>query len=71
MVADADVVFDEAALLHLALPFVLDDRTVATSGMIRPQNGCAIEDGRLAPRDIPGHGLTLLPDARGRYGVSS
>ncbi len=30
-----------------------------------------IEDGRLAPRDVAGHGLTLLPDARGRYGVPS
>jgi cellulose synthase/poly-beta-1,6-N-acetylglucosamine synthase-like glycosyltransferase len=33
---DADVVLDRRALVHLALPFLLDRTTVATSGVIRP-----------------------------------
>src|SRR6185436_19253120 len=45
MVVDADVIVERDALLHLAAPFALNPKTVAASGMIRPQNGCTIEDG--------------------------
>jgi cellulose synthase/poly-beta-1,6-N-acetylglucosamine synthase-like glycosyltransferase len=50
---DADVVLDRDALVHLAIPFLEDERTVATSGMIRPLNGCALEAGRVSWIDLP------------------
>jgi cellulose synthase/poly-beta-1,6-N-acetylglucosamine synthase-like glycosyltransferase len=40
---DADVVLDRRALVHLALPFLLDQDTVATSGVIRPYSGNRLE----------------------------
>lgn len=53
LAVDADVVLQEDALLHLALPFVLDRRIRATSGLIRPQNGNTIEAGRLTATGLP------------------
>jgi cellulose synthase/poly-beta-1,6-N-acetylglucosamine synthase-like glycosyltransferase len=50
---DADVVLDPDALAHLAIPFALDARTVASSGMIRPQNGCDVVHGRLVRTAAP------------------
>src|SRR5262245_19735784 len=40
LAVDADVVLDRFAVVHLALPFALDPSVVASSGMVRPQNGC-------------------------------
>ena len=48
MVVDADVVVERDALVHLAVPFALNHATVASSGMIRPQNGCTITGGAIA-----------------------
>jgi cellulose synthase/poly-beta-1,6-N-acetylglucosamine synthase-like glycosyltransferase len=45
---DADVVLDRRALVHLALPFLLDSSTVATSGVIRPYGGNRPERGGAA-----------------------
>jgi cellulose synthase/poly-beta-1,6-N-acetylglucosamine synthase-like glycosyltransferase len=53
LVVDADVVLAADALVHLAIPFVLDDTTAATSGIIRLQNGCTIVDGRLREAAAP------------------
>jgi cellulose synthase/poly-beta-1,6-N-acetylglucosamine synthase-like glycosyltransferase len=50
---DADVVLDKFALVHLALPFITDPTTVASSGMIRPYNGCAVRHGRLGRVGMP------------------
>jgi cellulose synthase/poly-beta-1,6-N-acetylglucosamine synthase-like glycosyltransferase len=50
---DADVVLDTHALVHLAIPFVEEPRTIATSGMIRPQNGCTVQAGRLVSTGLP------------------
>jgi cellulose synthase/poly-beta-1,6-N-acetylglucosamine synthase-like glycosyltransferase len=50
---DADVVLAADALVHLAVPFVLDRNTVASSGIIRPQNGCDIDRGRLIRVSAP------------------
>jgi cellulose synthase/poly-beta-1,6-N-acetylglucosamine synthase-like glycosyltransferase len=48
LATDADVVFDAHALLHLAVPFVRHEETVATSGMIRLYNGCTLTRNRVA-----------------------
>jgi cellulose synthase/poly-beta-1,6-N-acetylglucosamine synthase-like glycosyltransferase len=53
MVVDADVVVDRDALVHLAVPFALNRATVASSGMIRPQNGCTIEGGVVVNTGFP------------------
>ncbi len=50
---DADVVLDRWALYHLARPFLDDPATVASSGMIRLQNGCRVEDGRIVEIGLP------------------
>lgn len=57
LATDADVVLDASALVHLALPFVLHRETVATSGMIRPYNGCTLARGHVTRVALPG---TLL-----------
>jgi cellulose synthase/poly-beta-1,6-N-acetylglucosamine synthase-like glycosyltransferase len=53
LIVDADVYVEPDALLHLALPFALEPATVATSGMIRPRNGCTVEDGVLVGTGLP------------------
>ncbi len=57
---DADVVLDRWALYHLALPFVADPDTIASSGMIRLSNGCRIEDARVVEARLPKRWLELL-----------
>jgi cellulose synthase/poly-beta-1,6-N-acetylglucosamine synthase-like glycosyltransferase len=53
LATDADVLFDEHALFHLALPFVLHSDTVVTSGMIRLYNGCALGRDRVKRLHMP------------------
>jgi cellulose synthase/poly-beta-1,6-N-acetylglucosamine synthase-like glycosyltransferase len=53
LAVDADVILDADAVTHLARPFIEDDCTVATSGMIRPQNGTTIENGRIGRTGLP------------------
>jgi cellulose synthase/poly-beta-1,6-N-acetylglucosamine synthase-like glycosyltransferase len=50
LAVDADVMLDRRALVHLALPFLLHPHTVASSGIIRPSNGCR----RLGPTAVRG-----------------
>ncbi len=57
---DADVVLDRWALYHLALPFVADPSTLASSGMIRLSNGCRIVDARVVEERLPDRWLELL-----------
>ncbi len=49
-IIDADIVISPDALLHLVRPFLEDTTTVATSGTIRPLNGCQVDaKGRVTP----------------------
>ncbi len=57
---DADVVLDRWALYHLALPFVADPSTIASSGMIRLSNGCRIVDAQVVEARLPARWLELL-----------
>jgi cellulose synthase/poly-beta-1,6-N-acetylglucosamine synthase-like glycosyltransferase len=52
-VIDADVLLDRRALFSLALPFVEDGSTVASSGTIRLHNGCRYETGRIRAVGLP------------------
>lgn len=61
LATDADVLFDPHAFLHLALPFVFDRETVATSGMIRLTNGCTLDGDRMTSVRAPG---TLLESSQ-------
>jgi cellulose synthase/poly-beta-1,6-N-acetylglucosamine synthase-like glycosyltransferase len=53
LAVDADVVLDRDALAHLSVPFALHPETVAASGMIRLQNGCAIQEGTVVRSGMP------------------
>lgn len=51
---DADSLLDGDALLYVVQPFVEDpDRVVATGGVVRPANGCRVEDGRVVDVRMP------------------
>lgn len=52
-VIDADVILDRWALFHLVLPFLEDATTVASSGTIRPHNGCTIADDAVTSISVP------------------
>ena len=53
LAVDADVVLDRFSIVHLALPFALDSTIVASSGMVRPHNGCDIRRGRVSRVRMP------------------
>ncbi len=51
---DADSILDSEALLNVVKPFVDDpERVVATGGVIRAVNGCAVVDGRVVRVGMP------------------
>jgi cellulose synthase/poly-beta-1,6-N-acetylglucosamine synthase-like glycosyltransferase len=52
-VIDADVVLERWALYYLALPFVEDPQTVASSGTIRLHNGCRLTPSGPAEVRLP------------------
>jgi len=60
LATDADVVLDSFAIVQLALAFAIDPTVVATSGMIRPHNGCGIERGRVSRVALPARSIELL-----------
>lgn len=53
LVTDADSVLEPDGLLHMARPFLLDSRIVASAGVVRPSNGLLLEDGRIVHRGLP------------------
>ncbi len=55
---DSDSLIEEEALLSVVEPFLDDDSTVASGGIIRVANGCRIEGGRVVDVRAPRH---LLP----------
>ena len=51
---DADSLLDSDALLRVIKPFVDDpDHVVATGGVIRPANGCLVEEGQIVKANMP------------------
>jgi cellulose synthase/poly-beta-1,6-N-acetylglucosamine synthase-like glycosyltransferase len=44
---DADSLLEQDALLHVTIPFLTDDCTVASGGIVRVANGCKVENGRI------------------------
>lgn len=54
VITDADMIFEENALLRAMRPFVEDrGTTVAVGGNIRPLNGCRVVHGRVAETGLP------------------
>ncbi len=53
LVTDADSVLEPDGLLHMARPFLIDSRIVASAGVVRPSNGLILEDGVIVQRGLP------------------
>jgi cellulose synthase/poly-beta-1,6-N-acetylglucosamine synthase-like glycosyltransferase len=52
-VVDSDSLLESDALLLAAKPFLTDDRTLATGGIIRVANGCKVEHGIVQRVAVP------------------
>ena len=52
-VIDADCVIEPDGLLHMARPFLVDSRLAAATGVVRPSNGLAMENGTITRRGLP------------------
>lgn len=50
---DADTVLESDSILRLVRPFLEDERTIASGGIVRIANGCTIVDGRVADVRMP------------------
>ena len=50
---DADGLLERSALLRVVRPFLEDERTVASGGIIRIVNGCSVEDGHVEDVRLP------------------
>lgn len=55
---DADCILQPQSLSRVVRPFLEDARVVASGGVVRVLNGCAVRDGMLAEVDLP---RRLLP----------
>jgi cellulose synthase/poly-beta-1,6-N-acetylglucosamine synthase-like glycosyltransferase len=55
---DSDSLMEEEALLYVVEPFLEDESTVATGGIVRVANGCRVEGGRVVEVRAPRH---LIP----------
>lgn len=53
LVTDADSVLEPDGLLHMARPFLIDSRIVASAGLVRPSNGLSLEKGVIVQRGLP------------------
>jgi cellulose synthase/poly-beta-1,6-N-acetylglucosamine synthase-like glycosyltransferase len=53
LVTDADSVLESDGLLHMARPFLVDSRIIASAGIVRPSNGLILEDGAIVHRGLP------------------
>jgi cellulose synthase/poly-beta-1,6-N-acetylglucosamine synthase-like glycosyltransferase len=52
---DSDSLLEKDSLLHVTMPFLTDDRTIATGGIVRVANGCKVENGRISEISISGN----------------
>jgi len=50
---DADGILEPSALLRVVRPFLEDDRTVASGGIIRIANGCEVSEGSVKEVRLP------------------
>lgn len=50
---DADSLLERTALLRVVRPFLEDERTVASGGIIRIVNGCTVTNGRVVDIRLP------------------
>lgn len=57
---DSDSLLEPESLLHIVKPFLEDDRTLATGGIIRVVNGCSVKNGRVTAIRTPKSTLALL-----------
>jgi cellulose synthase/poly-beta-1,6-N-acetylglucosamine synthase-like glycosyltransferase len=51
---DSDSLIETDALLRIAQPFLDDDTTIATGGIVRVANGCTVEGGAVTEVRAPG-----------------
>ena len=50
---DADTILEKDSILRVVRPFLEDERTVASGGIVRIANGCRIEDGSVTDVRMP------------------
>lgn len=52
---DSDSLLDPDSLLHVTRPFLMDESTLASGGIVRVANGCKVQDGRITAIRVPGN----------------
>ena len=57
---DADSLLESGSLFTVVRPFLEDDSTVATGGIVRVVNGCRVRHGRVEEVSTPSRALTLF-----------
>jgi cellulose synthase/poly-beta-1,6-N-acetylglucosamine synthase-like glycosyltransferase len=57
---DSDSLMEEDALLYVVKPFLEDDTTIASGGIIRVANGCRVEGGRVVEVRAPRRWIPLF-----------
>ncbi|MGI8782689.1 MAG: glycosyltransferase family 2 protein [Acidobacteriota bacterium] len=57
---DSDSLLEKDSLLHVTRPFLTDECTVASGGIIRVANGCKVEDAQITEIGIPGNMLARI-----------
>lgn len=57
---DSDSLMEEDALLYIVKPFLEDESTIASGGIIRVANGCRVEGGRVVEVRAPRRWLPLF-----------
>ena len=57
---DSDSLMEEDALLYIVKPFLEDETTIASGGIIRVANGCRVEGGRVVDVRAPRRWLPLF-----------
>ena len=57
---DADSLLEPGSLFTVVRPFLEDDITVATGGIVRVVNGCRVRHGRVEEVSTPSRALTLF-----------
>ena len=62
LVTDADSALEPDGLLHIARPFLLDSRIVASAGVVRPSNGLVMGEGVVVQRGLPSTMLGLTQE---------
>lgn len=56
---DADCVLEQDALLYMIRPFLLDEKVIAATAIVKPSNGLIVEEGKIIRRGLPVKWLAL------------